>query len=73
MDDLDRAQEESNNQLSNTLSRLEHRRKLERAIPSAENCMECGNEIPKARQEAMLGCQLCIYCAEKFEIINRKK
>ena len=34
---------------------------------SADNCEECGLEIPSARQIAVLGCDLCIICAEKKE------
>jgi len=30
--------------------------------PSLSHCNECGEEIPKARQEAVQGCKLCIEC-----------
>ena len=39
----------------------EVRRKLG-AGPSLEECEECGEEIPKARQLAVQGCRLCIHC-----------
>ena len=35
--------------------------------PSAEECEECGDEIPEARRLAMPGCKLCIFCKEKQE------
>jgi phage/conjugal plasmid C-4 type zinc finger TraR family protein len=38
--------------------------------PSLEQCEECGEDIPKARQLAVAGCKLCIYCQELSE---RKK
>jgi len=31
---------------------------------SAAECNECGADIPKARQEAVKGCQFCINCQE---------
>ena len=45
------------------------RRKLEAqaAKPSAEECEECGDEIPEARRKAVPGCQLCVFCQEKHE------
>jgi phage/conjugal plasmid C-4 type zinc finger TraR family protein len=30
--------------------------------PSAEECTECGEEIPKARRELLPGVQLCVTC-----------
>ena len=30
--------------------------------PSLEECIECGEEIPLARQQAVSGCTLCIDC-----------
>ena len=45
------------------------RRKLleQAAQPSAEECEECGDEIPEARRQAVPGCQLCVFCQEKLE------
>lgn len=37
------------------------------ADDSADNCEECGLEIPSARQLAAPGCTLCIDCAGIFE------
>ena len=39
----------------------------QRNRPSAEECEECGEDIPKARQLAIPGVQLCIYCQERQE------
>jgi phage/conjugal plasmid C-4 type zinc finger TraR family protein len=46
------------------------RRELERQAqqPSAEECEECGDEIPLARRLAVPGCQLCVFCQEKLEL-----
>jgi phage/conjugal plasmid C-4 type zinc finger TraR family protein len=45
------------------------RRQLERqaAEPSAEECEECGDEIPLARRLAVPGCKLCVFCKERQE------
>lgn len=45
------------------------RRKLEEqaAKPSAEECEECGDDIPEARRKAVPGVQLCVFCQEKHE------
>lgn len=45
------------------------RAKLEqqRSKPSAEFCEECGDDIPLARQQAIPGVQLCVYCQERSE------
>ena len=35
--------------------------------PSLSHCEECGEDIPKARQEAVAGCKLCIDCQTHLE------
>ncbi len=35
--------------------------------PSLSHCEECGEAIPKARQEAIAGCKFCIDCQTYFE------
>ena len=37
------------------------------AQPSAEECEECGDEIPEARRKAVPGVQFCVFCQEKHE------
>lgn len=39
--------------------------------PSLSHCEECGEEIPKARQEAISGCKMCIDCQQHAERWNR--
>ncbi|SGY96171.1 TraR/DksA C4-type zinc finger protein [Moritella viscosa] len=34
---------------------------------SAKECNECGADIPKARQEAVKGCQFCIVCQDLID------
>jgi phage/conjugal plasmid C-4 type zinc finger TraR family protein len=35
--------------------------------PSAEECVECGEDIPEARRKIIPGVQLCVYCQQKQE------
>jgi phage/conjugal plasmid C-4 type zinc finger TraR family protein len=44
-----------------------HRAKMAVKGPSLEFCEECGEPIPKARQEAVPGVTLCIDCKELEE------
>jgi phage/conjugal plasmid C-4 type zinc finger TraR family protein len=70
MDDGDRAQQ---------LAEAERARALAaRALPkpaaeSAETCLECGEQIPRARREAIAGVQLCIDCAAEQELADRMR
>jgi phage/conjugal plasmid C-4 type zinc finger TraR family protein len=41
--------------------------------PSAEECVECGDEIPVARQKALPGVQLCTYCQEVEELTKGRR
>ena len=45
---------------------LKHRLKID-VKESANECVECGFQIPSERQIAAPGCQLCIDCARKLE------
>ena len=40
--------------------------------PSLSHCEECGEDIPKARQEAITGCKLCIDCQTYLEKKNAR-
>lgn len=35
--------------------------------PSAEQCDDCGNDIPEARREALPGVRLCVTCQEAVD------
>jgi phage/conjugal plasmid C-4 type zinc finger TraR family protein len=61
MDFLDRASEQ---EIKNNQMALDNHFKAKqiKLIKSAENCIECGDEIPEARREASKGCQYCINC-----------
>ena len=38
--------------------------------PSLDECIECGNPIPKLRQELVPGVELCVECANVREKLN---
>ena len=38
------------------------------AGPSLTECEECGDDIPKARQEAAKGCRLCVPCGNLADL-----
>ena len=38
------------------------------AGPSLSECEECGDDIPKARQEAAKGCRLCVPCGNLADL-----
>lgn len=35
--------------------------------PSLSECEECGDEIPEARQLAVPGVTMCVFCQERYE------
>lgn len=56
--------------IERTQAALEASIVLTRAAPhidSADECAECGDLIPSARQIAVPGCQLCTDCATLIE------
>ena len=61
-DDADLANEHLDNQLLRTIAKIR-----ENAVPKiiAEECVECGEEIPEARRD--LGFEFCVACAETIE------
>lgn len=73
MDELDRSQQETELQLANTLALREQQRAALAAIPPADNCTECGEPIPLARQALCPGCQHCVACAQNFEQLTQRK
>ncbi len=43
------------------------RMKVSQNAEEIVNCIDCGEEIPKARRVAYPGCELCIHCKEEQE------
>jgi len=51
----------------NAIGRVQQELAKQRAQPSLEECEECGEDIPKARQLAQPGVTRCIFCQELHE------
>lgn len=49
-----------------------HREQLakKQSKPSLDECIECGNPIPKLRQKLVPGVELCVECANVREKLN---
>jgi phage/conjugal plasmid C-4 type zinc finger TraR family protein len=43
------------------------------AKSSAVNCIDCGDDIPVERRNAITGCTRCISCEEDYEYRKRKE
>lgn len=39
--------------------------------PSAEQCEDCGGDIPEARRQIVPGVELCVECQDRQERIRR--
>ena len=48
---------------------LKKRERMRMSVPaeSATECAGCGDEIPEARRQAVLGCTRCRDCQDKFD------
>lgn len=64
MDEADISQKEIDHQLKITLINMEADQAKQKQKQTVTECVECGAEIPLARQEAVPGCQHCITCAQ---------
>ncbi len=62
-DTIDQAQQVQSQHLEASLDRI--RAENSNQEPSLLICQGCGDEIPKARREAVPGCKFCVTCQEK--------
>lgn len=53
--------------IENERSTVEASRPEVAASASAEECDDCGAEIPAVRRQAVPGCRLCVECADLAE------
>ena len=53
--------------LANQLARV----KPENHRESAQECGECGDPIPEARRQHIVGCQYCTHCQSDLEKMKR--
>lgn len=47
--------------------------RIDRNAVSATHCIECGEDIPQARREAVPGCRTCADCQQIIEIKNKQR
>lgn len=69
MDEADKAGEYQDREMAALLKSHQQKRQLT-PKDSADNCEECGNQIPSARQIAVPGCLMCAECAAYFASQN---
>lgn len=78
MNDLDLSSSEEGEQAqlsaivrdTQALNAVRQRLEAQRAKPSLQECSQCGEDIPLARQVAVPGVEMCIHCqtlAERFK------
>ncbi|MDH5524459.1 MAG: TraR/DksA family transcriptional regulator [Desulfobulbaceae bacterium] len=65
MDQFDQAQDLEERYRKQALEA--HKKQAGKPGPGSEVCVECGDEIPIARREAVPGCELCIECQREIE------
>ena len=53
--------------IHNNIAAVQRELAKQAAQPSLEHCEECGDEIPRARQLAIPGVRLCVFCKERAE------
>jgi len=74
MDEADRASEEEQRMLErqiNAARGMYNQTNYDAPIITSNECVECGELIPSARQIALPGCQLCVDCAEILQHYER--
>ncbi|WP_314421887.1 TraR/DksA family transcriptional regulator [Pseudescherichia vulneris] len=47
--------------------------RIDHSAVSATHCVECGDDIPQARREAVPGCRTCSDCQQIIEIKNKQR
>lgn len=68
-DDIDRANDRADQMLADALRDQARRAGLagKTVADSALSCVDCDEEIPQARREAIPGCQCCVHCQRARE------
>ena len=66
MDAFDQASELETRQRQMALSN-HFKANQSKLVVSETHCVECGTEIPEARQKAVKGCQHCVHCKSLSE------
>jgi phage/conjugal plasmid C-4 type zinc finger TraR family protein len=51
----------------NAIANVRRALEAQASQPSLTHCEECGDEIPKKRQELIRGVRLCVFCQQLAE------
>lgn len=51
----------------NAIANVRRALEAQASQPSLTHCEECGEEIPKKRQELIKGVRLCVFCQQMHE------
>jgi len=65
--------DQANELVELTMEHALQRHRIDRNAFSAEQCEECGEEIPAPRRAAMPGCQMCASCQADLELIRKQR
>lgn len=65
--------DQANELVELTMEHALQRIRIDRNAVSAEQCEECGEEIPALRRAAMPGCQMCASCQADLELIRKQR
>lgn len=68
MDDIDQAQGYNQDFQDFALELQKQSRELDNY--TGDYCLDCGEEIPEERRQAMPGCCRCISCQEEHEMLS---
>ncbi|HIG8414411.1 TPA: TraR/DksA family transcriptional regulator [Klebsiella michiganensis] len=61
---IDQANELAERRLEMTIQNM----RIDHNAVSATHCVDCGEEIPEQRREAVAVCQRCVSCASDIEL-----
>lgn len=64
--------DQANELVEQNISQAIQRMRIDRNAISAEQCSECGEDIPVPRRAAVPGCQTCAECQGIIELKRRK-
>ena len=68
-DEIDLANDLAEHSMNVSLQNIHN--KVNSTVESEEFCIECDEEIPLARREAVKGCKRCVTCQSKIDIKQR--
>lgn len=65
--------DQANELVEQNINQAIQRMRIDRNAISAEQCSECGEDIPTQRRAAVPGCQTCAECQGIIELKRRQR